>query len=91
MRDWTTDGVDKSDSEDPAAETTVLLHDKEADVPGFGLGNLVRHLVLPQARPLGPGRVGPGRVVGPGQLALGCALALAPWSWLRDVGVGVRS
>ena len=29
----TTDGVNKSDREDPAAETTVLLHDEEADVP----------------------------------------------------------
>ena len=28
-----TDGVDKPDSEDVAAKTTVLLHDEEADVP----------------------------------------------------------
>ena len=28
-----TDGVDKPDSEDVAAKTTVLLHDEETDVP----------------------------------------------------------
>ena len=31
--DDSTDGVDKSDSEDVAAKTTVLLHDEKADVP----------------------------------------------------------